>query len=39
MKDDSIKQFKKKKVNTVNQQQNIKNELIFAALFGNNIVL
>jgi hypothetical protein len=39
IKDDAIKSYKRKKSNSVNQQQNIKNDLIFAVLFGNNIIL
>ncbi len=39
IKDDAMKQYKRKKTNSVNQQQNIKNDLIYAALFGNNIIL
>jgi hypothetical protein len=39
IKDDALKQYKRKKTNSINQQQNIKNDLIYAALFGNNIIL
>jgi hypothetical protein len=39
MKEDAIQSYKKKRKNLMDSKVAIKNDLIFSALFGNNIVL
>jgi hypothetical protein len=39
MKEDAIQNYKKKRKNLTDSKVAIKNDLIFSALFGNNIVL
>jgi hypothetical protein len=39
MKEDAIQSYKKKRKNLLDSKVAIKNDLIFSAMFGNNIVL